>query len=105
MGVGGEHHAPAAFLRERDPVPILPEAGSAPDSVWTGVENSPSPVFKPQTVQPVASRYPDCTFLTPAERKARAEINTRAKALNLYPFTAYVSFTDSSRQKFKGFSK
>jgi hypothetical protein len=25
--------------------------------------------------------------------------------LNLYPFTAYVSFTDSSRQKFKGFSK
>jgi hypothetical protein len=52
MGVGGEHHAPAVFLRERDPVPILPEAGSVPGSVWTGVENSPPLGFKPQTVQP-----------------------------------------------------
>ena len=39
MGVGGQRHAPAALPPERDPVPIVQEAGWAPGLVWTGAEN------------------------------------------------------------------
>jgi len=37
------------YPRERDPVPIVQEAGWAPGSVWTDAE------FDPRTVQPVAN--------------------------------------------------
>ena len=39
MGVGGQHHSPAALPPGKDPVPIVQEAGWAPGPVWTGVEN------------------------------------------------------------------
>jgi len=39
MGVGGQRHAPAASTPEKDPVPIVEEAGWAPGPVWTGAEN------------------------------------------------------------------
>ena len=39
MGVGGQHHAPAAFTPGKDPVPIVQEAGWASESVWIGAEN------------------------------------------------------------------
>ena len=35
MGVGGQHHAPAALPPGKDPVPIVQEAGWAPGQVWT----------------------------------------------------------------------
>ena len=62
MGVGGQHHAPAALPPGKDPVPIVQESGWAPGPVWTGAENlaPPPPLgFDPRTVQPVASRYTD----------------------------------------------
>jgi len=37
--VGGQRHALAALPREREPVPIVQEAGWAPGQVWTGAEN------------------------------------------------------------------
>jgi hypothetical protein len=39
MGVGGQHHAPAAFTPGKDPVPIVQEAGWASEPVWIGAEN------------------------------------------------------------------
>jgi len=39
MGVEGQPHAPAASTLEKDPVPIVLEAGWAPGPVWTGAEN------------------------------------------------------------------
>ena len=39
MGVGGQHHAPAAFTPRKDPVPIVQEAGLASEPVWIGTEN------------------------------------------------------------------
>ena len=36
MGLGGQRHAPAAFAPEKDPVPILQEAGWALEPVWIG---------------------------------------------------------------------
>jgi hypothetical protein len=53
-GVGGQHHALAALSPGKDPVPIVQEAGWAPEPVWTGAEN-----LDPWTVQSVASRYSD----------------------------------------------
>jgi hypothetical protein len=39
-GVRGRRHAPAAlYPREKDPVPIVKEAGWSPGPVWIGVEN------------------------------------------------------------------
>ena len=39
MGVGGQHHAPAAFTPGKDPVPIVQEAGWASEPLWIGAEN------------------------------------------------------------------
>jgi len=39
MGVGGQHHVPAASVPGKDLVPTLQEAGWAPGPVWTGAEN------------------------------------------------------------------
>ena len=46
------------YPRERDPIPILQEAGLATGPGWTGAENlAPPKGFDYRTVQPVASRY------------------------------------------------
>jgi hypothetical protein len=37
--VCGQHHAPAAFTPEKEPVPVVWEAGWAPEPVWIGSEN------------------------------------------------------------------
>ena len=50
-------HASAASSLGNDLTLIVQEAGFAPGPVWTGAENSPSPVSDPRTVQPVTSRY------------------------------------------------
>ena len=39
MGVGGQCNTPATLPQERDPVPIVQEAGWAPGLVWTGAKN------------------------------------------------------------------
>jgi hypothetical protein len=46
MGVSGQHHAPAALYPGKEPpVPILQEAGWAPEPVWTqGLEENPLPL-------------------------------------------------------------
>jgi len=36
MGVVGQRHDPATLPPERDPVPIVEEAGLDPEPVWTG---------------------------------------------------------------------
>ena len=51
---------PGRFTPEKDPVPIVQEAGWVSKHVWTGVKNlAPQLGFDPQTVQSVASRYTD----------------------------------------------
>jgi hypothetical protein len=63
--VSGQHHAPAAFTPGKDPVPIVQEAGWAPEPVWIGAENLVPPGFDPPTLQPVASRYTDYAIPAP----------------------------------------
>jgi hypothetical protein len=38
-GVGGQRHALPLYSREREPVPIVQEAGWAPEPVWVGAED------------------------------------------------------------------
>jgi hypothetical protein len=47
------------YLREREPVPIVVEAGWAPGPVWTRARSLAALVLDSRIVQPVASRYPD----------------------------------------------
>jgi hypothetical protein len=61
----GQHHAPAAFIPGKDPVPTVQEAGWVPEPVWIGAENLASPGFDPRTSQPVASRYTDYAIPAP----------------------------------------
>jgi hypothetical protein len=49
MGVGGQHHAPAAFTPGKHPVSTVQEAGWASVPVWIYVEN----------LAPTGIRYPD----------------------------------------------
>jgi hypothetical protein len=48
-------------LRERYPLPIVPEAGWAPGLVWTRAENLLPPGFDPRTVHSVANNCTDYT--------------------------------------------
>jgi hypothetical protein len=64
MGVSGQHHAPAALYPwgKGPPVPIVQEAGWAPELVWTQrqEEKSSSSVGdRTPVVQSVASHYTD----------------------------------------------
>jgi len=47
------------YPRERDPVPILQEAGCTSELVWTANKSLPQPGFESWTVDPVANRYTD----------------------------------------------
>jgi hypothetical protein len=51
------------YLRERNSVPIVQEAGWAPGPVWMGAKNSATTGVRSRTVQAVASRYIDWTIL------------------------------------------
>jgi hypothetical protein len=53
------------FTPGKDPVPIVQEAGWAPEQVWIGAENLAPPEFDPRTFQPVASRYTDYAIPAP----------------------------------------
>jgi hypothetical protein len=64
MGVGGQHHAPAAFTPGKDLVPTVQEAGWASEPVW---KTSPPPGFDPRSFQFVASRYTDYAILAALE--------------------------------------
>ena len=61
----GQQHALAAFTPGKDPVPIVQEAGWAPEPVWIGAENLAPPRFDPRTFQPVASHYTDWAIQAP----------------------------------------
>ena len=67
-GVGGQRNAPEFYVensRERDPVPLVQQAGWAPGPVWTDEGNLvrtpplPQSGFHPWTVKSVASHYTD----------------------------------------------
>jgi hypothetical protein len=67
MGVSGQRHAPAALLPpgKGPPVPIVQEAGWAPEPVWTeGLEEKSFRLCRRSNldhpvVQPVAGHYTD----------------------------------------------
>ena len=60
MGWGVSVTPRPLFSPGKDPVPIVQEAGWAPEPVWAGAENlAPPPGCDPRTVEPVASRYTD----------------------------------------------
>jgi hypothetical protein len=50
---------PGHLYPGKDPVPIIQEAGWAPEPVWIGAGNLAALGFDPRTFQPVASRYTD----------------------------------------------
>jgi hypothetical protein len=56
---------PAAFTPGKDQVPIVQEAGWAPELVWIGAENLAPPGFDPQIFQPIASRYTNYAIPAP----------------------------------------
>jgi hypothetical protein len=59
MGVGGQHHAPAALTPERPGTHWI-GGWVGPRTGLDGCEKPrPQPGFDPRTVQPLASRYTD----------------------------------------------
>ena len=58
-GGGRSTPRPGHFTPEKDPVPIVEEAGWAPELVWTDAENLARTGIRSRAVQPVARRYTD----------------------------------------------
>ena len=50
------------YPQQRDPVPILQEAGWTSEQVCMGQENLAPLGYKPQTIQPVSSNYTNYTI-------------------------------------------
>jgi hypothetical protein len=63
----------------KDPVPIVEEAGWAPEPVWIGAENLAPPGLDPRTFQPVATRYTDCAIPAPVKTYI-AEVNSSTRS-------------------------
>ena len=59
MGVGGQHHAPAALPPGKTQYPLYSRLGGPQGRTGQVQKISPPPGFDPRTVQPVASRYTD----------------------------------------------
>jgi hypothetical protein len=76
MGVGGQHHALAAFTPGKDSILIVQEAGWASEPVWIGVEN----------LAPTVIRCPD--------RPARSESLYRLRHPGSYVLDCISSKTD-----------
>jgi len=66
MGVGDQCHIP-----ERDPVPIVQDAGLTPRPVWTGAENFAPLGFDPQTIQPIVSLCNNYAVMAHTNHKKR----------------------------------
>ena len=59
MGLGGQHHAPAALPPGKTRYPLYRRLGGPQDRAGRARKISLLPGFDPRTVQPVASRYTD----------------------------------------------
>ena len=62
MGVGGQHHAPAALPLGKTQYPLYRRLGGPQGRSGRVRKISPPPGFDPRTAQPVASRYTDYAF-------------------------------------------
>jgi hypothetical protein len=56
MGVGGQHHAPAALLPEKTRYPLYRRLGGTHGRSGRVRKISPPPGFDPRTIQPVRSK-------------------------------------------------
>jgi hypothetical protein len=65
MGVGGQHHAPAAFTPGKTRYPLYRRMGGPRSRSGYVRKISPPPGFDPRTFQPVASRYTDWAIAAP----------------------------------------
>ena len=65
MGVGGQHHAPAALYPGKTRYPLYWRLGGPQDRSGQVRKISPPPGFDPRTVQPVASSYTDWAISAP----------------------------------------
>jgi hypothetical protein len=65
MGVGGQHHAPAALPPGMTRYPLYRRLGGPQGRCGRVLKISPLPGFDPRTVQLVASRYTDYAMPAP----------------------------------------
>ena len=82
MGVGGQHHAPAALPPRKTRYPLYRRLGRPQGRSGLGRKISPPPGFDPRTVQPVASRYTD--WAIPAHHRPILKRNVYGKGSILF---------------------
>jgi hypothetical protein len=74
----GQCHIPAALPRERDPAPIVQQAGWLLGQAGLVRKMLPSPGFETQTIQPIVNYSTKCAI------SAASIINISHKALKFY---------------------
>ena len=85
MGVGGQHHAPAALPPGKPRYPLYRRLGGPQGQFGRVRKISPSPGFDPRTVQPVASSYTNWAIPVPVYLYTHC--NTMHGAYNVKPFS------------------
>jgi hypothetical protein len=63
MGVGGQRHAPAAILLGKTWYTLSRRLGGPQGRSGQVQKISPPPGFDPRAVQPIVSRYSECSIL------------------------------------------
>ena len=92
MGVGGQHHAPAALPPEENRYPLYSRLGGPHGRSGRVRKISSPPGFDPRTVQPVASRYTDWAILAHASNST--DLNTLSYGKHgIITKTTHLAFT------------
>ena len=82
MGVGGQHHAPAALPPGKNRYPLYRGLGGPQGRSGRVRKISPPPGFDHRTVQPVANRYTDCAIPAPALKINNIKIDSHLHLMN-----------------------
>jgi hypothetical protein len=83
-GMGGQCHISAILPPQKDPVPIVQEAGWVPQLIWTGTKISHPLGFKPRTVQPLGSYYRPADYnILAADSVVKHKFSVRCLYLNI----------------------
>jgi hypothetical protein len=81
---------PVHLYPEKDPVPIVKEAGWAPEPVWIGAQHLAPLGFDPWTFQPVASHYTD--YANSASINSKLYMNCIMKKPLIHTVFEYFNF-------------
>jgi hypothetical protein len=99
MGMGGQRHAPATYLWKETRNPLYGRL-SEPQGRSRRVQRiSRLPGFDPGSVEPIASRYTDCSIPAHYDYKQRSYLPVRKKHGEQAMISSWIRFRQSLKMR------